>query len=453
MQSTDFIKEFLRVRKASKMPMEKVLELQKERFDHLVAYARENSPFYRELYADLESRPSMDSLPVTSKRMLMGAFDDWLTDPTLNLSKVNAFLANPDNIGKRLDKKCIVNLTSGSSGTPCKVLYDNRTFNIMNAIYFSRLFSISDLLKMGIKGAKYFTIENPTFSAPYNSYRSQVLMTRLNQYRCKVVNVDTPPSKIVEELNRFKPSIFFAYPTSMQLLLPDIKSGKLKINPDIIVLGGETCSPALRKELKANFRGKILNTYSCTEASMITTECSEGHQHINMDWVILEPVDEHNQRVPNGVMSHKVLLTNLSNLLQPFIRYEVTDRIIIYDEPCKCGSVMPYLYVEGRTDDILEFEGTQGTVGISPMALTDPADLDGVLQFQLVQKNHHRLELRLLCNEGYDRLERFGEVKKQLLVMLQNMKVENVEIALSDELPKTNPVSGKLRLVIKELEP
>ena len=453
MKSTDFIKEFLLVRKASHLPLEKILELQKERFDHLVAYARKNSPFYRELYADLESTPSMEALPVTSKRMLMDAFNDWLTDPTLNLSKVNAFLANPDNIGKRLDKKCIVNLTSGSSGTPCKVLYDNRTFNIMNAIYFSRLFSITDLVKLGIKGAKYFTIENPTFSAPYNSYRNQVLMTRLNQFRCKAVNVDTPPSKIVDELNRFKPSILFAYPTSMQLLLPDIKTKKLKINPDIIVLGGETCSPSLRKELEANFRGKILNTYSCTEASMITTECSEGHQHVNMDWVILEPVDENNNRVPNGVMSHKVLLTNLSNFLQPFIKYEVSDRVIIYDEPCKCGNVMPYLYVEGRTDDILEFKGAQGIVGISPLVLTDPAGLDGILQFQLIQKSYHSLELRLLCYGGYDKLECFNEVKKQLLVTLQNMMIDNVEIVLSKELPKTNPVSGKLRLVIKEMEP
>ncbi len=452
MKSTSFIEEFLLVRKASKMSKENLFALQEERFNNLVTYARENSPFYRELYSGLEDNPSLASLPVTNKAMLMEVFDNWITDPQLNLSKVNEFLDNPDNIGKRLDKKCIVNLTSGSSGTPCKVLHDKKTWNVMNAVYYSRLFTFKDLIKLGVKGAKYFTIENPTFSAPYNSYKNQVLMTKLNKYRCKAINVDTPPSKIVAALNRFKPSIFFAYPTSMQLLLPEIKSGNLKINPDIIVLGGETCSPALKRELQANFNGKILNTYSCTEASMITTQCSEGHQHVNIDWVILEPVDENNQPVPNGVMSHKVLLTNLSNFLQPFIKYEVTDRIIIYDDPCKCGSVMPYLYVEGRTDDILEFKSDQGILGISPLVLTDPAGLDGILQFQLIQKNYHRLELRLLIHKDYDKTERFVAAKEQLLTMLKNMTIEDVEIVLSDELPKINPVSGKLRLVIKELE-
>jgi phenylacetate-coenzyme A ligase PaaK-like adenylate-forming protein len=127
------------------------------------------------------------------------------------------------------------------------------------------------------------------------------------------------------------------------------------------------------------------------------------------------------------------------------------DRVIIYDEPCACGNVMPYLYVEGRTDDILEFKGADGLVGVSPMVLTDPAGLDGILQFQLIQKNHHRLELRLLCQDGYDRIERFDEAKKQLMAMLKNTLIENVEIVLSEELPKINPVSGKLRLVIKEM--
>ena len=85
------------------------------------------------------------------------------------------------------------------------------------------------------------------------------------------------------------------------------------------------------------------------------------------------------------------------------------------------------------------------------MVLTDPAGLDGILQFQLIQRSYHRLELRLLCQEGYDKIERFNEAKKQLMAMLKNTLIENVEIVLSEELPKINPVSGKLRLVIKEM--
>lgn len=452
MKSKSFINEFFSIRKATKMTREEILELQKERFDTLVAYAREYSPFYRELYHGLESNPSMDSLPLTNKTMLMGQFDGWLTDSELSLAKVDDFLDKPENIGKFLDNKCIVAMTSGTLGTPTKILIDKKTWNVMNAIHYSRLFSLTDLIKVGMKGGKYFTISNPGFSATYNTYRNQVLPNNFNKYRCKAVDVDTPTSEIVTELNKFKPSVFSAYPTTMQLLLPHIKSGSLRINPDIIVLGGETCPPELKKELDASFKSKIQNAYACTEAGMITTPCSEGHLHINLDWVILEPVDENNKPVPNGIMSHKVLLTNLSNFLQPIIKYEVADKIIIYDEPCKCGSVMPYLYVEGRTNDILDFQGAQGIVNISPMALATLGKIKGIVRYQIVQKNYHRLELKLQSQMGFDRAELFAQAQKQLLSSLKKMGIENVQVYLSEEIPKTHPTSGKFQYVIKDME-
>lgn len=286
-------------------------------------------------------------------------------------------------------------MTSGATGKPCKILIDKKSWNVMNGLHYSRLFGFKDLIKLGLKGGKYFTIANPTFSSSYSAYRNQVLPNQLNKFRCRAVKVDTPTAKIVKELNKFKPSILFAYPTVMQLLLPHIKSGNLKIDPDIIVLGGETCFPELKEELEENFTARILNAYACTEANMITTQCSEGRLHINIDWVIIEAVDVNNNPVAKGVLSDKVLLTNLSNFLQPIIRYELTDRIAIYDEPCKCGSVMPYLYVEGRSNDMLEFEGVEGLVEISPMALGILGKVTGLIQYQIIQKSHHLMELRL----------------------------------------------------------
>lgn len=84
-------------------------------------------------------------------------------------------------------------------------------------------------------------------------------------------------------------------------------------------------------------------------------ECRERHFHVNDDWLIVEPVDAEGKPVPDGVLSDKILLTNLFNYTQPFIRYEVTDRVIIHHEPCHCGNLSPWLELEGRTDDITTF--------------------------------------------------------------------------------------------------
>ena len=140
---------------------------------------------------------------------------------------------------------------------------------------------------------------------------------------------------------------------------------ELKIKPDVVITGGELLTDEIRKKLTDKFNCYVQTHYSCTEAGEVACECSEKHLHINEDWVIVEPVDKDNNPVGYGVRSDKVLITNLSNYIQPFIRYELTDRIIVHNEKCKCGKSSCWLEIEGRTDDILEFEN--GTL-IAPMS-------------------------------------------------------------------------------------
>lgn len=95
MEATNIIKEYLAASKASKMSLEQIYQLQTERLNKLVNYARENSPLYRDIYSGLEENPSLETLPVTNKALLSEKFDDWLTDPKLSLSKVEAFIEDP----------------------------------------------------------------------------------------------------------------------------------------------------------------------------------------------------------------------------------------------------------------------------------------------------------------------------------------------------------------------
>ena len=53
---------------------------------------------------------------------------------------------------------------------------------------------------------------------------------------------------------------------------------------------------------------------------------------------------------------HKVLITNLSNYIQPFIRYEVTDRIIVHGEPCGCGKASKKLKKFGDSNSFRKTE-------------------------------------------------------------------------------------------------
>lgn len=95
--------------------------------------------------------------------------------------------------------------------------------------------------------------------------------------------------------------------------------------------------------------------YSCTEGGTIACECTEGHFNLNDDWLIVEPVNQQGNAIAPGIRADKILLTNPFNFTQPFIRYEVTDRVVLHDEPCGCGTPSPWLTLEGRTDDVIGF--------------------------------------------------------------------------------------------------
>jgi phenylacetate-coenzyme A ligase PaaK-like adenylate-forming protein len=151
--------------------------------------------------------------------------------------------------------------------------------------------------------------------------------------------------------------------------------------------------------------------------------------------------------VPYGTLSDKVLITNLSNYIQPFIRYELTDRVILHNEKCKCGKNTRWLEIEGRTDDILEFSNG---ILIAPMSFYKILqEVKEIKRFQLVQKSQDKLELRIVAE---DREQAFRQAKDKLLKFLKFKDVSNIEIILSDKSPMGNKISGKFNHVYREVE-
>jgi phenylacetate-CoA ligase len=98
------------------------------------------------------------------------------------------------------------------------------------------------------------------------------------------------------------------------------------------------------------------------------------------DTCIAELVDAGDQPVEDGVASAKVLVTNLHNLTQPLIRYELTDRFIRH--PGIPGNGHLRATVEGRADSIFRY----GSVEVHPHALRSALlSVSTVIEYQLHQ--------------------------------------------------------------------
>ncbi|MCR5249726.1 MAG: AMP-binding protein [Lachnospiraceae bacterium] len=434
--------KMMKTRGGDRWPREKIEAVQRKRLNELVGFARKKSPFYRRLYAGIPETFSLADLPAVSKPEMMVHFDEVMTDQNITMKRIDAFTQDLDHIGRMIDGRYLIFKTSGSTGNPAVVLYDAGNVDVSSAVAAFRTFAREEDLKKFMKHGK----RTAGVFADYGFYlacgMSRYLQLKMPHQKTKItVDVNAPEAEIIKQLNEFQPAMLSGYPSNLALLAD---FDELDIHPDVVITGGELLTDEIREKLRNKFGCYVQTHYSCTEGGEIACECEEGHLHINEDWVIVEPVDKNNEPVPCGQMSDKVLITNLSNHIQPFIRYELTDRVIVHSEKCSCGRTTRWLEIEGRTDDILEFGNG---VRIAPMSLYKVLEeVTSIRRFQLVQRAADKVELRMIAD---DPQKAFEQAKKDLGEFFGSKGLK-VEVVLSDEAPQANKTSGKFKHIYSD---
>lgn len=451
MKKIGFLKAIMSCRNYPKLDAVARETLQKERFSSLVNYARDNSPYYAKKYAELPDKPSLTDLPPVTKPELMEHWDEWVTDRDIKLSSIREFMLNRDNIGRKFARKYQVYTTSGSTGNPLVMLCDNMVTNVTNAISFCRAYARTEDMKafiskggrsMGVYADSGFYLGNGAIHAKLRAFPWK-------KKQIGIVDALLPTEKIVERLNEFQPVMLGGYPSNLELLIEEQKSGRLHISPVIIMTGGEYLSPQLREQLAETFCCYVQTSYACTEGGTIACECGENHLHLNDDWLIIEPVDKNFKPVKDGELADRILLTNLANYTQPLIRYEVTDRIIIHRKPCPCGNSSPWIEIEGRTDDVVSFEQNGKTIRVAPLAIyATLKEVHALRRFQVIVSPDNCVEMRLTPIEGVSINEAYVKAAEALKQFLSSQSIIDYTCTLSDETPAANQNSGKYKHII-----
>jgi phenylacetate-CoA ligase len=257
-----------------------------------------------------------------------------------------------------------------------------------------------------------------------------------------------PLEALVTKLNAFQPAYLASYPTMLALLAEEQRAGRLRIDPSLLWSGGEYLPPGTLDELERTFGCRVINEYGASECLSIGFGCPEGWLHVNADWVIVEPVDVQYRPTPPGETSHTVLITNLANRVQPIIRYDLGDAVVLHPGRCTCGNALPAIRVEGRRDDSVVLNDSDHEARIPPMALTTVLEeATDVHRFQIVQRGPECLLLRLPAG---DRERAFRVGAKALHRYLAAQGVAGTRIVLDDHDPLPDARSGKLRQVIVE---
>ncbi|MEO8119620.1 MAG: phenylacetate--CoA ligase family protein [Rhodoferax sp.] len=381
---------------------------QKARLAKLFDAAVRGSRFYRERLSGLPLDNSMllSALPSVSRSELMDRFDDWVTDPQLKRAQLGAFIADPRRIGEAYHGKYLIWESSGTSHEPGIFVQDAQTLAVYDALealrrsaprplqrWFDPMSLTERIAFVGATSGHFASIVSMERVRQLNPWMAQSL-------RC--FNILQAIPSLVDELNAFAPTVIATYPTVAALLADEACRGSLHFFPKELWTGGETLSPAVRRRVELALRCSVNNSYGASEFMSIGWECGYGKMHANTDWLILEPVDERGRPVPAGQRSYSTLLTNLANHVQPLIRYDLGDQVTVHDDRCACGSSLPVIEVQGRSDDSLVMAGRDGKrVTLLPLALTTVLEDDaGAFDFRLSQRDDHTLVLRLNLHDA-----------------------------------------------------
>ncbi|MEV6226510.1 phenylacetate--CoA ligase family protein [Saccharopolyspora shandongensis] len=432
---------------------EAIARRQRARLAEMVAYARANSPYYRELYRDLPDKVDDPALlPVTDKKTLMGHFDDWVTDRQVTRERVEAFVADPDLVGAPFLDRYLVATTSGTSGVRGLFVLDERNLAVPNALGSrSRgLLGVRDLGRMFAHGGRIAVVSAPTghFYTIASTERFRRDSPRLSRIM-RVFPTDQPLPALVDELNRYNPASLAGFLSMLTQLAGEQEAGRLRIRPALIIPGGETLTADIRERLATAFHAKVNAAYAATECGFLSVGCAHGWYHVNSDWAVAEPVDADYRPVPPGQPSHTVLISNLANRVQPFLRYDLGDSVLLRPDPCPCGNPLPAIRVAGRAADMLTFPTDRGEhVSISPMLFGTLLDrTPGIDRFQLVQTSPSALRVRLQTRQGTDTDRVWQAVRDEITRLLTEHKADHVTLERADEPPQQSP-GGKFRRII-----
>jgi phenylacetate-CoA ligase len=380
---------------------EELEAFQEEKLKKLLEGAISNVPLYR-------SPATGYRLP---ENMTIERFDDWpIVDRAIVMEAGNALLSDNINL-----KKCKVSRTGGTTGPPLR-LYKDTEERSWSLAAFYRFYSwmgiepgmpeaelwgstgVSALSteERRTKNEERTLIQNLKFKTQHFSrylvsgIRDQLIssINNFHSYNAFSFN-DAYLEETVNKLQKFQPKLIRGYLSAILLLADYIKRNNIKgIQPIAVSSTSESLFPEYRKLIEEVFQAPLFNQYGCGECNSIAFECKKHDgMHISMEHCILESDKENN-----------LIVTNLDNHSQPFIRYKNGDLGIIDNSLCSCGNASPRLMeLQGRANENIILKDGSSVNGIFFANLLDEIGFinnSKMLRFQIVQNKTGEIEFK-----------------------------------------------------------
>lgn len=266
------------------------------------------------------------------------------------------------------------------------------------------------------------------------------------------------PSGILSEeiLERFRmryeknhPKVLYCYATVLAAFASHLKKHGFQHKPEILITTAEVLSDSNRVLIESVFGIPLHNYYGSRDIGMIGAECS-GHSGLHFhpwgSYVEFDPIGE----TPDGP-AYRLLVTDLLNYGQPFIRYDTGDCVTLDEKQCSCGSWFPKARkILGRVADgiVLSDGSIMPGVSVGNHISQIGQNFRAIAQVQFIQKTHEHLHLRYVVKDNNPAAGQELQIICNAIDRLANQRMRWTLEKVSD-IPRER--SGKLRLCISEI--
>lgn len=301
-------------------------------------YAKENSPFYRELFKDAGTVASMEDfrrLPFSDKADLRRAYPlGLLSVPQAKVVRVHS--------------------SSGTTGMPVIIPYTKKDVDDW-ATMFARCYETAGITENDViqitPGYGLWTA-GIGFQAGAEKLGAMALPMGPGNTEKQLQMMVDMGSTVIGATSSY--ALLLAEEVNRRGLMDKIKLKKG-------VIGSERWGDLMRERIKKELKIELFDIYGLTEVygPGIAIDC-EKHEgmHYWDDFVYFEIIDSITGEVlPDGEWG-ELVITTLQKEAAPLVRYRTHDLTRIIPHKCSCGSLYPMIdRIKGRTDDMVKVKG------------------------------------------------------------------------------------------------
>ncbi|MBI2108561.1 MAG: phenylacetate--CoA ligase family protein [Parcubacteria group bacterium] len=158
--------------------------------------------------------------------------------------------------------------------------------------------------------------------------------------------------------NLYKPEIIYGFPYAIASLVSSLSEKSLAQKVQAIIFFGERCSDTQWRFIQKYFANAVIfSEYASIETqATIAGPCTEivrkkeKYVHPLPDYVFFEIIDSSGETLTKEGASGELVITTISPVVFPLIRYRTGDSATIIYSSCPCSIKTPVISIDGRIE-------------------------------------------------------------------------------------------------------